>query len=47
LVLGGPSGGVFERGDGREEHHLDAVEFRRTVSGRERGTGLLETGAVF
>lgn len=46
LVLDGPSGGVFERGDG-EEHHLDAVEFCRTVSGRERGTGLLATGVVF
>jgi uncharacterized protein (TIGR03083 family) len=47
LVLGGPAGGVFERGDGGEEHHLDAVEFCRIVSGREHGTGLLATGVVF
>ena len=47
LVLDGPSGGVFERGDGGEQHHLDAVEFCRTVSGRERRTGLLGTGVVF
>jgi hypothetical protein len=38
---------VFERGDGGEEHHLDAVEFCRIVSGREHGTGLLATGVVF
>jgi uncharacterized protein (TIGR03083 family) len=47
LVLDGPAGGVFEGGDGGEQHHLDAVEFCRTVSGRERGTGLLTTGVVF
>jgi uncharacterized protein (TIGR03083 family) len=47
LVLDGPAGGVFERGHGGEEHHLDAVEFCRTVSGRERGPGLLGTGVVF
>jgi uncharacterized protein (TIGR03083 family) len=47
LVLDGPAGGVFERGDGGEEHHLDAVEFCRTVSGREHGAGLLGTGVVF
>lgn len=47
LVLDGPAGAVFERGDGGEEHHLDAVEFCRIVSGREPGTGLLATGVVF
>jgi uncharacterized protein (TIGR03083 family) len=47
LVLDGPAGGLFERGHGGEEHHVDAVEFCRTVSGRERGTGLLGTGVVF
>jgi uncharacterized protein (TIGR03083 family) len=47
LVLDGPAGGVFERGDGGEEHQLDAVEFCRTVSGREPGIGLLGTGVVF
>ncbi len=47
LVLTGPAGGVFSHGDGGEEHHLDAVEFCRIVSGRERTTGLLATGVVF
>jgi uncharacterized protein (TIGR03083 family) len=48
LVLDGPAGGTFTVGDGeREEHHLDAVQFCRIVSGREPGTGLLRTGVVF
>jgi uncharacterized protein (TIGR03083 family) len=47
LVLDGPAGGVFSRGERGEEHHLDAVEFCRIVSGREPGTGLLSTGVVF
>lgn len=46
LVLDGPAGGTFGSGEG-EEHHLDAVEFCRTLSGREPGTGLLATGVVF
>jgi uncharacterized protein (TIGR03083 family) len=47
LVLTGPAGGVYTHGDGGEQHHLDAVEFCRIVSGRERATGLLATGVVF
>jgi uncharacterized protein (TIGR03083 family) len=47
LALDGPAGGLFVRGDGGEEHQLDAIEFCRIVSGREHGTGLLATGVVF
>lgn len=47
LALDGPAGGVFARGDGGEEYHLDAVEFCRTVSGRQPGSGLLATRVVF
>jgi hypothetical protein len=47
LVLGGPAGGTFERGDGGEVQQLDAVEFWRVVFGRVSGTGLLAIGVVF
>ncbi len=40
LHLDGPAGAYFGV-DGGEEYHLDAVEFCRVVSGREKGTGLL------
>ncbi|MDP9075034.1 MAG: maleylpyruvate isomerase family mycothiol-dependent enzyme [Actinomycetota bacterium] len=40
LHLDGPAGGSFGA-DGGEVYHLDAVEFCRIVSGREKGTGLL------
>jgi uncharacterized protein (TIGR03083 family) len=50
LVLDGPAGGSFARGNGGEELGLDAVEFARIVSGRrdEREVcGLLATEVLF
>jgi uncharacterized protein (TIGR03083 family) len=47
LTLDGPAGGTFRSGDGGEEFHLDAVEFCRTLSGRNRGTGLLDQEVPF
>jgi uncharacterized protein (TIGR03083 family) len=50
LVLDGPAGGVFRRGEGGEHIELDAVEFTRIVSGRRDGrtvTGLLATEVLF
>lgn len=49
LVLGGPAGGVFGRGEGGESNDLDALEFCRIVSGRDSsGTeGLLRTEVLF
>jgi hypothetical protein len=46
LTLDGPAGGCFAGGEtagaiAAEPIELDAVEFCRVVSGRERGTGLL------
>ena len=49
LVLGGPAGGVFSRGEGGERHDLDALEFCRIVSGRDSSDaeGLLQTEVLF
>ena len=47
LVLDGPAGGDFSAGDAGEEHHLDAVEFCRLVSGRGTASGLLATRVPF
>jgi uncharacterized protein (TIGR03083 family) len=49
LVLSGPAGGSFSRGDGGEHHQLDALEFCRIVSGRDSGNaeGLLRTEVLF
>jgi uncharacterized protein (TIGR03083 family) len=49
LVLEGPAGGVYSRGDGGEELQLDAVEFCRIVSGRnpDAAQGLLATAVLF
>lgn len=52
LDLGGPAGGSFAGApEGRSPDgpviQLDAVEFARTVSGRERGAGLLATQVGF
>lgn len=47
LVLSGPAGGDFSAGGGGEEHHLDAVEFCRLVSGRGTASGLLTTRVPF
>ena len=47
LTLDGPAGGVYQQGSGGEELSLDAVEFCRTISGRESGTGLLAQRVVW
>jgi hypothetical protein len=49
LVLRGPAGGAFSQGEGAVRLDLDAVEFCRIVSGRERGhaEGLLRTEVLF
>lgn len=47
LELSGPAGGIYAQGAGREEHHLDAVDFCRTLSGRTAGTGVLTHPLVF
>jgi uncharacterized protein (TIGR03083 family) len=49
LVLGGPAGGVFSQGEGGERHDLDALEFCRLVSGRDKSVavGLLCTEVLF
>ncbi|SDF65764.1 maleylpyruvate isomerase family mycothiol-dependent enzyme [Pseudonocardia oroxyli] len=47
LVLTGPAGGRWEFGGGGEPLELDAVEFCRALSLRERGTGLLATEVPF
>lgn len=46
LTLTGPAGGSWSHGAG-ETLELDAVEFCRIVSGRERGTGLLAHAVPF
>jgi uncharacterized protein (TIGR03083 family) len=47
LVLDGPAGGAYARGDGAAELRLDAVDFCRIVSGRAPGDGLLATPVLF
>jgi uncharacterized protein (TIGR03083 family) len=47
LVLTGPAGGHWRRGEGGESHELDAIEFCRVVSGRAPGHGLLTTRVNF
>lgn len=47
LVLTGPAGGVWHRGEGGERIEEDAVEFCRILSGRASGTGLLATRVDF
>jgi uncharacterized protein (TIGR03083 family) len=48
LTLEGPAGGVYAHGEGGGDAlHLDAVEFCRIVSGRERGAGLLAAAVPF
>jgi uncharacterized protein (TIGR03083 family) len=47
LTLTGPAGGTYDTGSGGPEITLDAVEFCRTLSGREIGEGLLRTGVPF
>lgn len=47
LTLDGPAGGRFHQGTGGPELRLDAVEFMRTLSGREQGEGLLGHTILF
>jgi uncharacterized protein (TIGR03083 family) len=50
LVLDGPAGGTFRRGNGGQQLRLDAVEFARIVSGRGDGQevgGLLATEVLY
>ena len=47
LHLGGPAGGDYRQGSGGSGLSLDAVEFCRTISGRENGAGLLAQHVVW
>jgi uncharacterized protein (TIGR03083 family) len=47
LHLTGAAGGRFRDGSGGTALELDAVQFCRILSGRERGTGLLATRVTF
>ncbi|MGH3634741.1 MAG: maleylpyruvate isomerase family mycothiol-dependent enzyme [Mycobacterium sp.] len=47
LDLTGATGGSWTFGEGGPRIELDAIEFCRTVSGRERGTELLATEVPF
>ncbi len=47
LNLTGPAGGSWTFGDGGPSIGLDAIEFCRTLSGREPGAGLLATEVPF
>lgn len=47
LILDGPAGGSFAQGEDGEELRLDAVEFCRTVGGRDQGSGLLSQQVPF
>lgn len=47
LTLTGAAGGTYQSGTGGPQITLDAVEFCRTVSGRETGDGILSTRVPF
>jgi uncharacterized protein (TIGR03083 family) len=47
LTLTGPAGGRWRTGTDGEHLELEALEFCRTVSGREPGAGLLDTPVPF
>jgi len=47
LILEGPAGGSFVRGERGEEHRLEAIEFCRILSGRAKGSGLLSQEVPF
>jgi hypothetical protein len=47
LTLTGAAGGHWSFGAGGEAIELDAIEFVRTVSGRETGDGLLAIAVPF
>ena len=47
LHLTGPAGGTFSSLSGGPELELDALDFCRTLSGREQGEGLLAVQTPF
>ena len=47
LVLHGPAGGEFRRGDGGPQYALDAMEFCRVLSGRDGGAAPFATPVPF
>jgi len=47
LELTGPAGATFVTGTDGEHLRVDAIEFCRTLSGRETGTGILTTPVTF
>ena len=47
LGLTGAAGGDYRQGSAGEHLNMDAVEFCRTISGREHGTGLLAQQVVW
>ena len=47
LVLTGPAGGRWSRGNGGERLEIDAIEFCRILSGRGEGSGLLGVRVPF
>jgi uncharacterized protein (TIGR03083 family) len=47
LELTGPAGATFVAGTDGEHLRIDAIEFCRTLSGRETGTGILATPVTF
>ena len=47
LTLTGPAGGLFRAGDTGPGLELDAVQFARILSGRDRAPGLLATAVPF
>jgi uncharacterized protein (TIGR03083 family) len=47
LELTGPAGATFVAGTDGERLRMDAIEFCRTLSGRETGTGILATPVTF
>lgn len=47
LRLTGPAGGSWRVASGGEDIEMDAIEFCRTVSGRQKGDGLLSVLVPF
>jgi uncharacterized protein (TIGR03083 family) len=47
LLLTGPAGGGFRRGESRETIRIEALEFARLLAGRSGGSGVLDTRIVF
>jgi uncharacterized protein (TIGR03083 family) len=47
LELTGPAGATFTAGTDGPHLQMDAIEFCRTLSGREKGTGILATPITF